>query len=239
MAKKIKVAVSGNRNYYFTFLNTDYFERVNKKLEADILILTGGLDVSPHLYGEKDGYFTNSSKHRDMEDTADFKLAQSEGIMLIGVCRGAQFITVKSGGKLFQDVTGHLIPGTHSLTIDDEYLQMVDDDIVKAIQHQLVMTSTHHQMMNPYVIEDKSKYEIIGYSEKTLSSWYLGEDNTPYLDVYNDKDFVEPEIVWYPEVGLAIQGHPERLPNDSATVKFLNNLVMKKYSEFESTLKNK
>jgi len=79
---------------------------------------------------------------------------------MVGICRGSQFLTVMSGGRLFQDVSGHAIMGTHLIKFKDG--------------SSLGITSTHHQMMNPFYLS-KNEYDLIAVSEKNRSSKYLTE----------------------------------------------------------------
>ena len=70
------------------------------------LILSGGHDVDPHLYGEellpKIGETWPARDHFDM---LLLKLAEEKGIPVLGVCRGAQIINVAHGGSLYQDIS--------------------------------------------------------------------------------------------------------------------------------------
>lgn len=71
----------------------------------DLLILSGGEDVSPYLYNSEmlagcgDPLF-----HRDIYDIKLFKIAIKLGIPVLGICRGAQVANVALGGTLYQDL---------------------------------------------------------------------------------------------------------------------------------------
>jgi hypothetical protein len=117
-------------------------------------------------------------------------------IKKVTITKLAQFLTVLSGGKLIQHVTGHAVGSTHGITFREGRYQGATMQI----------TSTHHQMMFPYKMRDED-YSIIA-----VSSFYMS--NT-YLDGRNEEnelpdDFEECEIVFYPKTNsLCIQGHPE------------------------------
>lgn len=70
------------------------------------LILSGGHDVDPHLYGQepmqKIGEIWPERDHFDMQL---LKLAEAKGIPVLGICRGAQIINVAHGGSLYQDLS--------------------------------------------------------------------------------------------------------------------------------------
>lgn len=73
--------------------------------ELDGVLLTGGGDVDPVLYGE--------SRHETVEDAEpgrdEFEIdlamrAVAEDLPLLAICRGAQVLNVAAGGTLVQDI---------------------------------------------------------------------------------------------------------------------------------------
>jgi len=82
------------------------------------VILTGGGDINPELYGEK---ITDEdvSKERDDTERQLLEYAIKNQIPVLGVCRGMQFINVYFGGKIKKiDRTKH-VNTTHGVTIDN------------------------------------------------------------------------------------------------------------------------
>ena len=73
--------------------------------DYDLLVFTGGADVSPWLYGEEN---TASRCHpqRDQCDYVAFRRFSDCDIPMAGICRGGQFLNVVHGGKMIQDVPG-------------------------------------------------------------------------------------------------------------------------------------
>lgn len=73
---------------------------------ADGLILGGGGDVDPSLYGGVPGDTTLSGVDltRDRNEVAMLEHALQRGLPVLGICRGAQLINVVRGGALFQDL---------------------------------------------------------------------------------------------------------------------------------------
>ena len=71
-------------------------------LNVQGLILSGGHDVDPHNYGEELG---DIWPERDKFDMRLLKLAEENGIPVLGICRGAQIINVYHGGTLYQDLS--------------------------------------------------------------------------------------------------------------------------------------
>ena len=71
----------------------------------DGLILTGGLDVQPELYGAERHPTTDPARpDRDAWELALLAGAQRRGMPVFGICRGLQLINVALGGTLFQDI---------------------------------------------------------------------------------------------------------------------------------------
>ena len=74
------------------------------------LLLTGGGDVSPALYGEALDGSMGIEPERDEMEMALFRYAIEEDMPTLGICRGMQLINVAMGGRLIQDLPGHTLP---------------------------------------------------------------------------------------------------------------------------------
>ena len=76
------------------------------------LLLTGGGDVSPALYGEtpEPGGAQGIEPERDEMEMALFRHAIEGDMPTLGICRGMQLINVAMGGRLIQDLPGHTLP---------------------------------------------------------------------------------------------------------------------------------
>ena len=77
----------------------------------DGLLLPGGVDVDPALYGE--ARHPELGKVNDALDEAELVLtrwALEDDLPLLGICRGIQVLNVAAGGSLYQDVPAQ-IPG--------------------------------------------------------------------------------------------------------------------------------
>ena len=78
-----------------------------KHLPADAqgLLLMGGVDVNPKLYGEKPGPLTD--KPHEERDTHEMRLleeALTRDVPVLAICRGHQLLNVAMGGSLLQDI---------------------------------------------------------------------------------------------------------------------------------------
>jgi gamma-glutamyl-gamma-aminobutyrate hydrolase PuuD len=83
-----------------------------KKLPADAqgLLLMGGVDVNPKLYGERRGPLTDKPQdERDMQEMRLLQDALERDVPVLAVCRGHQLLNVAMGGSLLQNIedAGH------------------------------------------------------------------------------------------------------------------------------------
>ena len=176
--------INGSYAYSQLFSRLGHKE-VSDIATAELLVFTGGADVSPHLYGAKKHPQTGSSPARDAAEELFFDAAIERGIPMVGICRGGQFLNVKSGGEMYQHVDKHC--GNHEIT-DLESGETV------------LVSSTHHQMMKP-------SPEGILVASSGLGGgreWYEGQ--VFKKDVSNE----DIEVVFYPHTrALCFQPHPE------------------------------
>jgi GMP synthase-like glutamine amidotransferase len=201
--KKIKLHVVGRNDHYAEpFL--DMFDLVKKEEDADVLMFTGGADVSPFLYGKEAHPLTTYDMRRDAVEKSAFD--RNPDKLKIGICRGSQLLTVLSGGLLVQHVTGHAIGGMHKI---------IDND-----SNEFEVTSTHHQMMNPFNMHGH-EYIIMAYAKPRLSRRYEGENQEDLIEMP-----IEPEVVYYGKTNsLAVQFHPEMMEKESTGVLWLKELI--------------
>jgi putative glutamine amidotransferase len=72
---------------------------------ADAVLLTGGGDVDPSLYGESPhASYDAAEPGRDKLEIALVKAAFEADVPLLGICRGMQVINVALGGTLLQHI---------------------------------------------------------------------------------------------------------------------------------------
>ena len=71
---------------------------------VDGLLLTGGQDVSPALYGEEPTLTGEICELRDAMEGHLLKKAMLLDKPVLGICRGIQFINAALGGTLYQDI---------------------------------------------------------------------------------------------------------------------------------------
>lgn len=173
--------------------------------DVKLVVFTGGADVHPTLYGEAVNPKTKSVIKRDYNEQALFDRIHKLRIPSVGICRGAQFLTVMNGGSLVQHVNSHAITGTHPIcTVDGESVDV---------------TSTHHQMMNP-----SGLYQVVAWADG-LSDVYEGGDSSVHLK-HTKAGVKEPEVVYYDLTrSLAVQFHPEYMNEDTSGYKYFQSLL--------------
>lgn len=165
-----------------------------------LVVFTGGSDVSPELYGELPHPTTYCNKKRDQFENKVFDKALKLKLNITGICRGAQFICAKSGGKLVQHMNNHNST-RHSVTTEDG----------RVIQ----FTSSHHQMQLP-----NDKAVPIAWADPKLSSFYRGAPGVEY------KPDLEHDVVWYPQTNaIGMQYHPEYMRDNEEGFKYPHELV--------------
>ena len=73
-------------------------------LTCDGLLLCGGEDVDPALYGQENAGSGAPDPARDAAEAELFRAFAAAGKPILGICRGMQIINVLLGGTLIQDV---------------------------------------------------------------------------------------------------------------------------------------
>lgn len=84
----------------------------------DGLLLTGGGDVDPELYGEPDLTAQLVDRARDDFELALVRAALDRGVPILGICRGLQLLDVAFGGTLRSIRADEALDRVHGLRID-------------------------------------------------------------------------------------------------------------------------
>lgn len=177
--------------------------RLAELKEADVLCFTGGADVTPCMYDEVDAGVSFTDTERDETDLEYYQEAKRQGMPTVGICRGAQFLTVMAGGKIIQHVNNHGLHGTHRATVVDPSLALTYDSPDAMFQVQV--TSTHHQMMWPFNL-NKEDYKLLAWAAPRLTD----KEALKGVPCGFDDTSVDVEAVYYKHTNsLAVQWHPE------------------------------
>ena len=127
-------------------------ERRDAFARMDGLLLPGGADLDPALYGEPPHPAVAVEAVRDDLELEAWSAARRRGLPILGVCRGFQAINVFSGGRLVQHVEGHDsptdAPQAHPLHLDPASrlagILGETDPLLRA-----EVNSYHHQAVRP------------------------------------------------------------------------------------------
>ena len=198
------------------FMRLYGFEEVNTCEAANIIIFNGGADIATELYGQvhyqsKDVIKMSTRDKEEVEVFKNFALTRGKSQtknakLMLGICRGAQFLNVMCGGGLWQDVNNHGRDHKIRFALGTPFSDEPDQ----------ISTSTHHQMMKPH-----NSAELIAYAEDIATRF-----NGRYKEKLTN---VDPEIVWYNNRNaLCIQGHPEYVPDSQFSqtcVKLINHYL--------------
>lgn len=151
----------------------------------DGLMLSGGADLSPLLYGRDFSPKTVSvSTRRDQTELALIRAASARGMPILGICRGIQAINVAFGGTLIQDIPAE-VPGAvghASEMIMDElghFIEAAEGSRLAAVfgSRRFAVNSFHHQALKDiasgFVVTARSADGIVEAMESAEPGRYL------------------------------------------------------------------
>lgn len=149
------------------------------------LVLTGGEDVDPRLFGE-DRHPATGDPHpgRDSYELALARVAYEQRVPTLAICRGAQVMNVALGGSLIQD-----IPSQHPTEINhdpaerrNERVHAVDVDPDSRLADifgttAIASNSSHHQSVDRVArglrVTARSPDGIVEGLEASDPAWWM------------------------------------------------------------------
>ncbi len=159
--------------------------------ECDAVMLTGGVDVDPALYGVAERHpSVEIDPERDTYEFALARLALERDMPLLAICRGAQVVNVVAGGTLIQDIPSTMAgalehrhsgardqPSHRVSVIEGTCLARLFPDSAGG-EHSLDVNSRHHQSVDRlapgFVVSATSPDGIIEAFERPGSRFCLG-----------------------------------------------------------------
>jgi putative glutamine amidotransferase len=89
----------------------------------DALLLSGGLDVDPALYGEAPHATTEVDAERDRFEIPLSREAVARDLPVFAICRGVQVLNVAAGGSLVQDIPTSVATAlAHSIDVPKDHI---------------------------------------------------------------------------------------------------------------------
>jgi putative glutamine amidotransferase len=165
----------------------------------DGLLLAGGSDVDPDLYGAARAAETQHTvRERDEFEIALTRRALERDMPFLGICRGLQVLNVAQGGTLIQDLPtllGHnehcRVPGSFDGAEHSVRLAASSHAAQAAGEESHTTLSHHHQAV------DQLGEDLV------ISGWAEG-DELPEAIELPDKRFALG-VQWHPEADVASQ----------------------------------
>ncbi len=168
----------------------------------DGLLLTGGRDVDPKLYGQEPARETEPpNPARDRMESGLLGAALDRDLPVLGICRGLQLFNVYHGGTLIQHLKGdphRTVPRPKDPSKPLHEVQVAPDTMLAAIfgAGRHAVNSRHHQAV------DKLGARL------RVSAKAVGDEIVEGLEL--------PEK----EFAVAVQWHPEdQVPGDQTQLK--------------------
>lgn len=168
----------------------------------DGLILSGGYDVNPLLFGEEPHRLLGMTMNeRDTFDALLIKHALDMQLPILGICRGCQILTAVCGGTLYQDCSlsegsyikhsqGHTpaVP-SHTVTIAK------DSELYSIFGEQTIVNSFHHMSIKDvapgFKVTAVAKDGIVEAIEKIDGSFALATQWHPEMMASSNHDMLQ------------------------------------------------
>lgn len=162
---------------------------------VDGLILSGGEDVGPLIYGENPTQYVHSiCEERDKFEIKLFKEAFKLNMPVLGICRGIQLMNVALGGTLYQDINSQ---------IENSLGHYPKDTPVNTLYHQIKI----NKESKLFDIFDKTNIIVNSFHHQSINQIGNGLKET----AWSEDGVVESIEHIYKRFIVGVQWHPEDL----------------------------
>lgn len=163
-------------------LQAEFSDSLDNLDRFDGLLLPGGDDVEPSLYGQENKSSFNVDYQYDIDSIFAIKYFLSCNKPILGICKGLQIINVALGGTLLQDIKGHKAAEE---VCKHKVRETCKNRLSTYYENEFFVNSIHHQAV-----------DRLG---EDLKVTYLADDGMIEGIEHTNKNL------------LAVQWHPERL----------------------------
>lgn len=173
----------------------DITAQLIQHIDDGFLLLEGGADINPQLYGEERTYTHFVSDTRDKHEIMCFLAARVVGIPILGICRGHQLMAALAGGTLYQDVEcelGKRHAWYHDITFTQEARTSGFIGLMQSNPSgcPASVNSMHHQAVKRVPMSATPlAYHVDGTPEALLYPWGLSVQWHPEFMGHNE--FIE------------------------------------------------
>jgi putative glutamine amidotransferase len=152
--------------------------------EARGLLLTGGVDVNPRLYGEKRGPQTDRpNAKRDGHELKLLRQALERDIPVLCICRGHELLNVALGGSLLQHIEtdGHRwhddgSSNWHQITVEghSRLARVYGEGVVLRVNSRHHQGVTEDRLAHALRATARSPDGLVEAMESTQHRWAMG-----------------------------------------------------------------
>lgn len=171
--------------------------------KIDGLIISGGPDISPEIYGQKNNKFTNEIyPEQDTSEIALIKYAIKKDFPLLCICRGFQLLCAIHGGSLHQhlpETEGYEEHGGWDGNVTEHGVNIIQGSRLEEIMGgKITVNSTHHQG-----VKDPGSLKITAFS--------------------SHDGLIEAVEIEKLSFCIGVQWHPERIEHTSLYQALINS----------------
>jgi gamma-glutamyl-gamma-aminobutyrate hydrolase PuuD len=153
------------------------------------------------------------------------KKAWEVGIPVLGICRGAQLLCAMTGGKLYQDVSGHA-GGNHPIYSKFKGWEFGETN---SCHHQMMIPTEEGELLawnDPLSRWKKAQGPEYNFEQIIREAGLSGRVTRFKVEKRVVEDIKEPEVVlWKERRSLGVQGHPEWLRPHDWLVRFTQHIL--------------
>ena len=179
---------------------TRYEQAVSALKSVDGIVVTGGEDINPDLYGDEHSpLLEDNTEYRDIRDTSDYNLIQAAvqtDEPMLAICRGMQMLNVVCGGGLIQDLPTYLGK-------DDSY--RVHRNKPDWARHDITVTDTDSLLYS--IVGGTSLADVASWHHQVANPQRVGQGLT--VVAYGPDEVIEALEYQTNDFTLGVQFHPE------------------------------